>query len=414
MYLFSGISSEDQGTCCRTSGNSSIPTTMSPQACLSISRPIHAQNVHLIGWIVLVRMVRVEALVVFFLALVQQRHFCEMARHSRHDHDHEIHSEVADITKKWLRDHCGSFVKKALQQYNTDLVNDIQFASAFQLKEVWGAIKKLRQLADEKPREQQLPTGPSVRSLSDTVLEEVSACTKLIGDLEQRLAGAERVLRRTEEAGESHVLELQKHDEDVAERVTELQEHRDPAWLRHMEEQETMRQIIANDLILLGSGGVKKKEDLGSHRWAKVGSKSQTSIEKADTSAIPSKEVSTENSSESDSPELITTARTMDAIRFSDGGSHKLQLSVWDAVLFLGLKNSHRHEQLLLGLGFVINVIMQSVFSLMVLNLGTDSRSWMTPRWRVWRPGSSELTPGRSEVSVELLVPTRCPPASHR
>ena len=100
--------------------------------------------------------------------------------------------------------------------------------------------------------------------------------------------------------------------------------------------------------------------------------------------------VSTENLSESDGP--VATLPTQEQIEsMRSGDSYELQLSIWDAVLFLGVRGLHRHEQFLLGVGYVINSILQSAFCLIVLHLGSDTKvldDTAITRLEVWLDGA--------------------------
>merc|ERR1712136_249641 len=58
------------------------------------------------------------------------------------------------------------------------------------------------------------------------------------------------------------------------------------------------------------------------------------------------------------------------AMRSSD--SYTLQLSVWDAVIFLGVDVLYWHEELFLIVAYLINFTLQSVFCLMVVHLGSE------------------------------------------
>lgn len=113
-----------------------------------------------------------------------------------------------------------------------------------------------------------------------------------------------------------------------------------------------MRQAIARDFINLGCGQVKMKEDFETCDWGMDRAVSPTFMQIRDWGEAK-----------------------LRAMRSSEGGGYELQPSVWDAALFFGAKGSHWHEQLLFGVGFVMNVILQSVFCLMVLHLGSESRT---------------------------------------
>lgn len=92
-----------------------------------------------------------------------------------------------------------------------------------------------------------------------------------LGVLERRIAGFEQNVHRMQGAASS----LQKEIEDMgcwAKRLTELETHRDAmqsALTSHVQDQESMRHLIASDLVLLASDEVKKKEDLNTHHWVR-------------------------------------------------------------------------------------------------------------------------------------------------
>ena len=186
-----------------------------------------------------------------------------------------IQSEIAKTSKQWWRDHGYAFVKKAVKEYNSELLSDIEMAEAIHKEEsgIHGpqatTRDNLRQLVDQEPRESQLLTTPS-----DAVLNEVTTCREQFGELEQRLVGAERELRLMQESLESCELAMQTHFEHVSgwsERMTELETHREEiqsAHVSHVQEREAMRQVIARDLINLARDGVRTKEDLESYQWA--------------------------------------------------------------------------------------------------------------------------------------------------
>merc|ERR1712136_720386 len=189
---------------------------------------------------------------------------------------------------------------------------------------------------------------------------------------EQRCVGIERELRRVQEAAESCGLAIQNHVEDARsswDRLSKLEVDINEIQATRTSlaaEPEKMRKVVVSDLIRLAKDKVRTKEDLGMYHFSKT----------LDQDTGHKVRESTDGSGESGKPEAIvavaagTTFVQVVAMRSSD--SYELQRFVWDAVLFLGVEAFHWHEQLFLILAYLINFILQSVFCMMVVHLGTD------------------------------------------
>jgi len=262
-----------------------------------------------------------------------------------------------------------------VQEHHTELLRDVEWAHAVERDELWDAIRKLRHAVGKEPCEPQLSEAPSGRLLDDTVLDEVAACTTRIDASEQRF---DHELRRTREVAESCVLAMHKHVEEMntclescSNRVKVLEVHRDEiqpaletlaehrkntlsALEKTTQEIEVMREVIASDLIRFASDQIKTKKDLETYGWAKTGHVIESGHSEPRLTALSSK-----------SQEL-----DVGDMRCKD--SYELQPSIWDAALFFGVKGLAWREQLLLAAGYGVNVILQSVFSLMVVRLGRD------------------------------------------
>ena len=170
-------------------------------------------------------------------------------------------------------------VKEAVQQYSRDLLQDGEIANRVQQEAVWEAVHKLRQPVDQ---EQQMAKVPSmvealtVRDLDDTMLDEVFTRTSQVALLEHRLVGMEQDLWRVQEAAESCGLAMQNNVEPVrssAERLSQLDVDRDDiqaARVSLTQEQETLRKVVARDLVRLAKDKVRTKEDLETYHWAKA------------------------------------------------------------------------------------------------------------------------------------------------
>jgi len=147
------------------------------------------------------------------------------------------------------------------------------------------------------------------------------------------------------------------------ERLSKLEVDRDEiqaARVSLAEEQETTQSVEK----------VRTIEDLGMYHWTK--SHLDTGITHGE-SVMESESVKESESVMESEPAAVsawTKYNQVVAMRSSD--SYELQLSVWDAVLFLGLEAFYWHEQLLLILAFLVNFILQLVFCLMVVHLGLD------------------------------------------
>lgn len=269
--------------------------------------------------------------------------------------------EVKEVTETWLSHQGSALVKKTVQEHHTELLRDVEWAHAVERDELWDAISKLRHAVGKEPCEPQLSEAPSGRLLDDTVLDEVQACTTRIDESERRF---DHELRRTREVAESCVLAMHKHVEEMntclescSNRVKVLEGHRDEtlsALEKKTQEIEVMREVIASDLIRFASDQIKTKQDLETYSWAKTGHVIESGHSKPRLTALSSK-----------SQEL-----DVGDMRCKD--SYELQPSIWDAALFFGVKGLASREQLLLAAGYVVNVTLQSVFSLMVVRLGRD------------------------------------------
>jgi len=66
---------------------------------------------------------------------------------------------------------------------------------------------------------------------------------------------------------------------------------------------------------------------------------------------------------------------------------YELQPSVWDAVLFMGIKGFHWHEHLIMGVAYLVNCILQGVLCMVVVHLGSAValEDVATTDWEVWR-----------------------------
>ena len=300
----------------------------------------------------------------------------EFANQAQQEAVWEAINSIRKQVSTWSKNQGGMSVQEALQQYSRDLLQDIEFANRVQQEAVWEAIHKLRQPVDQEQQMAKVPSmveAPSVRDLDDTVLDEVLTCTKQVALLEQRLVGMEQELRRVQEAAESCGLAMQNNVEHVrtsVERLSQLEVDRDDiqaARVSLKQGQETMRKVVVSDLVRLAKDKVRTKEDLGTYHWAKA-----LDVDTGNTS----KESSSAESDSDTSDGMVcalpaeTSHAKIVAMRSSD--SYTLQLSVWDAVIFLGVDVLYWHEELFLIVAYLINFILQSVFCLMVVHLGSE------------------------------------------
>ena len=191
-------------------------------------------------------------------------------------------SGANDAFHSWLHDHGTELVKKAVQQYSTDLLKDIEIANRLQTESLWNALADLRERAHQEPQSARSIGADEVTKFTKRMGElgcrvaclerDVRANVHQVGVLERRIAAFEQNVHRMQGAAESS---LQKEIEDMrswAERLTELETHRDAmqsARLSNVQDQESMRHLIATDLVLLASDEVKKKEDLKTHHWVR-------------------------------------------------------------------------------------------------------------------------------------------------
>jgi len=301
-------------------------------------------------------------------------------------------------------------VKEAVQQYSRDLLQDMEIANLVQQEGVWEAIHKLRRLVDQEQQMAKVPSmveAPTVRDQDSTEMNEVITCTKQVALLEQRVVGMEREwqrvqqavelqkniedggtkevalleqrvvgmereLQRVQEAVESCGLAMQNNVEEVrssAERLSQLEVDRDDiqaARVSLTQEQETMREAVVSDLVRLAKDKVRTKEDLRTYHWANT-----LDVD----NRCKSGESFSDESGSDQSEGIVAVAATTSfvqvaAMRSSD--SYSLQHSVWDAALYLGVDAFRWHEQLFLVVAYLVNFILQSVFCMMVVHLGTD------------------------------------------
>jgi len=310
-------------------------------------------------------------------------------------------SGANDAFHSWLHDHGTELVKKAVQQYSTDLLKDIEIANRLQTESLWNALADLRERAHQEPQSARSMGADEVTKFTKRMGElgcrvaclerDVRANVDQLGVLERRIAGFEQNVHRMQGAESS----LQKEIEDMgcwAKRLTELETHRDAmqsALTSHVQDQESMRHLIASDLVLLASDEVKKKEDLNTHHWVnadldcdmKLSRDEVVDDELQDVGDLSGSPVSRETSPKSFRSERGIKSRTSSEITNKEIGKlrhydcYELQPSVWDAALFLGLGGFRWHEQLILGVAYMANFGLQSVLCLMVLHLGTSPRS---------------------------------------